>query len=111
MDYLRVTAARGRYLGLETEFLSAAEAAEMLPLLDPAHYVGAMYEAYREQMIAFETWVMLRKVVLLAVLVSFRSLSVPVQLATLLVVMISYLALLMKMKPYEYFEGQIFRWK
>lgn len=44
MDYLRVTAARGRYLGLETEFLTPREAAERLPLLDPAHYVGAMYD-------------------------------------------------------------------
>ncbi len=44
MDYLRVTAARGRYLGMETEFISPEEAARRLPLLDPRQYVGALYD-------------------------------------------------------------------
>jgi len=44
MDFLRLAHAKGRYLGMETELISAAEAAEMMPLLDPAHFVGALYD-------------------------------------------------------------------
>ncbi len=44
MDYLKVTAARGRYLGMDTEFITPSEAAERLPILDPSKYVGAMYD-------------------------------------------------------------------
>ena len=44
LDYLKVTAARGRYLGMETEFISPEEAARRLPILDPTKYVGAMYD-------------------------------------------------------------------
>ena len=31
--------ARGRYLGLDTEFVDLREAARMLPIMDPRHYV------------------------------------------------------------------------
>lgn len=44
MDYLKVTAARGRYVGMETEFISPTEASERLPILDPSQYVGAMFQ-------------------------------------------------------------------
>jgi len=46
LDWLRMTHARGRYLGLDTEMISVAEAAELVPLLDPKHFVGAMLEAH-----------------------------------------------------------------
>jgi dimethylglycine dehydrogenase len=46
LDWLRMTHARGRYLGLDTEMISVAEAAELVPLLDPEHFVGAMLEAH-----------------------------------------------------------------
>ncbi len=46
MDWLRMAHARGRYLGMETELISAAEAAELMPLLDPRHFVGAMHDAH-----------------------------------------------------------------
>jgi len=44
MDFLRLAHAKGRYLGMETELISAAEAHEMMPLLDPDHFVGALYD-------------------------------------------------------------------
>ncbi len=44
MDYLRVTAARGRYLGMETEFITPREAAERLPIIDPSRFVGALWD-------------------------------------------------------------------
>jgi dimethylglycine dehydrogenase len=44
LDYLRATAARGRYLGMDTEFITPREAAERLPILDPSQYVGAMWD-------------------------------------------------------------------
>ena len=46
LDWLRMTHARGRYLGLDTEMISVAEAAELVPLFDPEHFVGAMLEAH-----------------------------------------------------------------
>ncbi len=46
MDYLRMAHARGRYLGMETELISAKEAHEMVPFLDPDHFVGAMWDRH-----------------------------------------------------------------
>ena len=46
LDWLRMAHARGRYLGMDTEMISVAEAAELVPLLDPGHFVGAMFEAH-----------------------------------------------------------------
>ena len=46
LDWLRMTHARGRYLGLDTEMISVVEAAELVPLFDPEHFVGAMLEAH-----------------------------------------------------------------
>jgi dimethylglycine dehydrogenase len=44
MDWLKMTQARGRYLGMELELLSAAEAKKIYPLMDTRHFVGAMYD-------------------------------------------------------------------
>lgn len=46
MDFLRMAHARGRYLGMETELISAAEAAELVPFLEPSSFVGAMYDEH-----------------------------------------------------------------
>ena len=46
MDFLRLSAAKGRYLGLDMELISAEEAAHRVPLLDPAHFVGALWNPY-----------------------------------------------------------------
>ncbi|MFK7916937.1 MAG: FAD-dependent oxidoreductase [Ilumatobacter sp.] len=46
MDYLRMAHARGRYLGMETELISAKEAHEMVPFLDPDQFVGAMWDRH-----------------------------------------------------------------
>ena len=46
MDWLRNAHARGRYLGMETELLSVAEAKELLPIFDEKYFVGAMYDAH-----------------------------------------------------------------
>ena len=45
MEWLKLTHARGRYLGLETEIVSAEEAHRHMPLLDPRHFVGALWNA------------------------------------------------------------------
>jgi dimethylglycine dehydrogenase len=42
MDWLRGVVAKGRYLGLDLEEISAREAAELMPLLDPKQFVGAV---------------------------------------------------------------------
>jgi dimethylglycine dehydrogenase len=45
MEWLKMAHARGRYLGLETELLTAAEAKAMHPLLEEKYFVGAMLDA------------------------------------------------------------------
>ena len=44
LDWLKMAHARGRYLGMETEIISAKEAKEVLPLIDERHFVGAMWD-------------------------------------------------------------------
>jgi dimethylglycine dehydrogenase len=44
MDWLKMAQARGRYLGMELEILSAAEAKKIYPLMDERQFVGAMYD-------------------------------------------------------------------
>ncbi|MEM8925529.1 MAG: FAD-dependent oxidoreductase [Actinomycetota bacterium] len=46
MDWLRMAHARGRYLGMETELISVAEAKKLMPLLEEEYFVGAMYDAH-----------------------------------------------------------------
>ena len=45
MDFLRLAHAKGRYLGMETEIIDAAEAKRRLPLLDERHFLGALYDS------------------------------------------------------------------
>ncbi|MES0045092.1 FAD-dependent oxidoreductase [Mesorhizobium sp. M0091] len=42
LDWLRGVVAKGRYLGIDLEEISANEAAELMPLLDPKQFVGAV---------------------------------------------------------------------
>ncbi len=44
MDFLRMTHARGRALGMQTELITPSEAQAMFPLLDPKHFVGALWD-------------------------------------------------------------------
>src|SRR6202795_3356196 len=44
MDFLRMAVARGRYLGMRLEMISAKEAQDLFPLLDPQYFVGALYD-------------------------------------------------------------------
>jgi dimethylglycine dehydrogenase len=44
MDWLKMAHARGRYLGMDTELISAREAADIMPLIDPSQFVGAIYD-------------------------------------------------------------------
>ncbi len=46
MDWLRSSHAKGRYLGMETELISVAEAKELLPIFEEKYFVGAMYDAH-----------------------------------------------------------------
>ena len=44
MDFLRLAHGKGRYLGMDTEIISAAEAKKLMPLLDDQYFLGAMYD-------------------------------------------------------------------
>lgn len=44
MDFLRLTHAKGRCLGMDTEIITPTEAAAMFPLMDPSHFVGALWD-------------------------------------------------------------------
>ena len=44
MDFLRMTHARGRCLGMETELITPLEAKAMFPLMDESHFVGALWD-------------------------------------------------------------------
>ena len=46
MDFLRMADARARYLGMESHLISAQEAHEMVPFLEPSYFVGALYDAH-----------------------------------------------------------------
>ncbi len=44
LDWLKMAKARGRYLGMDLELISVAEAKKIFPLMDEKHFVGAMYD-------------------------------------------------------------------
>ena len=44
MEWLTMAHARGRYLGLETELLTPAEAKRLMPLLEERYFYGAMLD-------------------------------------------------------------------
>ncbi|NGO62383.1 FAD-dependent oxidoreductase [Rhizobium daejeonense] len=43
-EWLKSVLAKGKYAGMDAELLTAKEAADMMPLLDPSHFVGAVYD-------------------------------------------------------------------
>jgi dimethylglycine dehydrogenase len=44
MDWLRLVHSRGRYLGMDTQFVDMDEAARLFPLMDKRYFVGALYD-------------------------------------------------------------------
>ena len=44
MDWLRMAQARGRYLGMDMEIISPAEAKAMFPLLEEQYFIGALFD-------------------------------------------------------------------
>ena len=44
LDYLKQERSKARYMGLDQEFISLQEVAEMHPLIDPSKYLGALYD-------------------------------------------------------------------
>ena len=46
LDFLKTAQARGRYLGLESELISIAEAKDKLPLIEAKHFLGALWDPY-----------------------------------------------------------------
>ena len=44
VDWLKMAKARGRYLGMELEIISAAEAGKLYPLLDEKRFMAAIYD-------------------------------------------------------------------
>ncbi len=45
LDSLRLICSRARYLGMETEMISLEQALQYNPLIDPAHFIGALWRA------------------------------------------------------------------
>ncbi|MBV9345960.1 MAG: GcvT family protein [Gammaproteobacteria bacterium] len=45
LDSLRLICSRARYLGMETQMISVAEAREFNPLIDPQYFIGALWRA------------------------------------------------------------------
>ncbi|HEX6571390.1 MAG TPA: FAD-dependent oxidoreductase [Steroidobacteraceae bacterium] len=45
LDSLRLICSRARYLGMETEMISLDQACELNPLIDPRHFIGALWRA------------------------------------------------------------------
>lgn len=43
-DYLKRERSKARYMGLDQEFISVEEAARLHPLIDPKHYVAALWD-------------------------------------------------------------------
>jgi dimethylglycine dehydrogenase len=43
-DWLKMVRARGRYLGMDLEFVDLAEAKRLFPLMDAQYFVGALYD-------------------------------------------------------------------
>ncbi len=46
LDWLTMAHARNKYLGLETEMISVAQAREHLPIMDEQYFVGAMFDPF-----------------------------------------------------------------
>jgi len=44
LDYLKQERSKARYMGLDQEFISLQEVAEMHPLIDPSKYLGALWD-------------------------------------------------------------------
>jgi dimethylglycine dehydrogenase len=44
LDWLRMAQARGRYLGMELEIITAAEAKDLFPLMEDQYFVGALFD-------------------------------------------------------------------
>ena len=44
LDWLKMARARGRYLGMDLELISTAEAKKIFPLMDERYFVGALYD-------------------------------------------------------------------
>ncbi len=45
-DFLKMANARAKYLGMEAHLISAEEAHDMVPFLDPSFFKGAMFDAH-----------------------------------------------------------------
>ena len=45
LDSLKLICSRARYLGMETRMISLDEACELNPLIDPRHFIGALWRA------------------------------------------------------------------
>ena len=45
LDSLKLICSRARYLGMETEMISLEEACRLNPLIDPGHFIGALWRA------------------------------------------------------------------
>src|SRR3974377_1493527 len=45
LDSLKLICSRAPYLGMETEMMSLAEAQRLNPLIDPRHFIGALWRA------------------------------------------------------------------
>ncbi len=46
LDFLKTARAKGRYLGMESEFISLADAHDLHPLFDPGKFTGVLYDPF-----------------------------------------------------------------
>ena len=44
MDFIRSAHAQGKNLGMQTELIEISEAAKLFPLMEPKHFLGALYD-------------------------------------------------------------------
>ena len=44
VDWLRMAVARGRYLGMDLQLITPAEAKKLYPMLEEKHFLGAIYD-------------------------------------------------------------------
>ncbi|MCY4244915.1 MAG: FAD-dependent oxidoreductase [Gammaproteobacteria bacterium] len=46
LDFLKTSRAKARHLGLQSELVSIAEAVRALPIIDPKHFIGALFDPF-----------------------------------------------------------------
>jgi len=54
-DWLKAIMGKGRYMNLDAQIITPAEAHELMPLLDPGQFVGALYDEVEGQAVGMSS--------------------------------------------------------